>query len=145
MQTNFIYSENERKVLPNTEYLYHATPSCYVSSIKRYGLGGRVPEKRFWDYKGTPYENITRGCFLCDDEYAAESYIEVSDAFFELSDEYMDRYDRELEIVVFRVKVSDLDPDLLSIDKNNMDNDEYASSFFYDGIIPYEKLTRVSL
>lgn len=40
------------------EYLYHATPSCYVNSIKKFGLGGKIPKKRFWNYENTPYENI---------------------------------------------------------------------------------------
>ena len=37
--------------------LYHATPSCYINSIKKFGLGGKRPDKQFWDYEGTEYES----------------------------------------------------------------------------------------
>lgn len=131
--------------LDKNEYLYHATPSCYVNSIKKYGLGGKMPKTRFWDYEGTPYENITQGCFLATDEYVAESYVENSEEFEELADRYEERYDKELEIVVFKVNINDLDSDLLSIDTNQLVDDETDPTYFYEGVIPYNKLTRVRL
>ena len=97
-------------------FLYHATPSCYVDSIKEFGLGGKIPEKRFWSYEGTPYENIKCGVFLATDEYVAESYLDTSEEFEELCE----KYEEELEIVVFRINTSDLDLSLLSEDKNQM-------------------------
>lgn len=131
--------------LENTQYLYHATPSCYVSSIKKYGLGGKIPKTRFWNYKGTPYENIKQGVFLARDEYVAESYVDCSEVFEELSDKYEEKYDKELEIVVFTVSVKDLDVNLLSLDKNQYADEDSDLTFFYNGVIPYSKLKKVKL
>ena len=133
------------ETLNGIKYLYHATPSCYVSSIKKHGLGGKMPKKRLWDYEGTPYENLTAGVFFADDEYVAESYVESSDAFEELADSYEDRYGKELEIVVFRVDVNDLDMNLLEIDSNLQSDDEADTTYFYRGVIPYNKLKKVEL
>ena len=44
-------NENTKYSIP--KFLYHATPSCYLSSIKKNGLGGKIPRKRFWDYDNT--------------------------------------------------------------------------------------------
>lgn len=140
-----INSSNMNKYLENIKYLYHATPICYVNSIKKYGLGGKIPNIRFWNYEGTPYEHITQGCFLATDEYVAESYVENSEAFEELSDMYEDRYDKELEIVVFGINVSDLNFDLISLDSNQQLDSETDPTFFYNGVIPYNKLIKVKL
>lgn len=133
------------ELLNTIEYLYHATPSCYVGSIKKHGLGGKVPETRFWDYQGTPYENITKGCFLATDEYVAESCVETSEAFEELAEKYEERYGKELNITVFQIKVSDLDVNLLSIDTNMMMDDNTDPTYFYNGVIPFDKLTQIKL
>lgn len=77
--------------LDGIQYLYHATPNCYVNSIKKHGLGGKIPKIRFWDYENTPYANISQGCFLASDEYVAESYVENSESFEELAEMYEDR------------------------------------------------------
>lgn len=129
------------------EYLYHATPSCYVNSIKEFGLGGKIPKKRFWDYKNTPYSNITQGVFLATDEYVAESYLDSSDEFYELAEWYEEKYGKELNIVVFKVKISDLDKSLLSIDENQMvdDNGDINHTYFYNGVIPFNKLKIVQI
>lgn len=103
----------------NKKYLYHATPGCYVSSINKYGLGGKIPKVRFWDYEGTPYEKIEQGCFLATDEYVAESYVEASESFEELSDAYEERYGKEMPIVVFRINVDDLDKNLHKLVEKN--------------------------
>lgn len=126
------------------EYLYHATPSCYIQSIKKYGLGGKIPKTRFWDYKGTPYEKIKQGCFLATDEYVAESYVESSEAFDELSDRYEEQ-GKELSIVVFRINVKDLNLSLLTKDTNQQTDDDIVQTYFYNGIIPFNKLTRINL
>lgn len=131
--------------LNNIKYLYHATPACNVRSIKRHGLGGKIPVKRFWDYVNTPYENITQGVFLATDEYVAESYVEASEAFEEMADRYEERYGKELEIVVFRVEVKDLSIDLLEVDMNQQSDDADGTTYFYKGVIPYEMLTIVKL
>lgn len=123
-------------------FLYHATPSCYVDSIKEFGLGGKIPEKRFWSYKGTPYENIKYGVFLATDEYVAESYLEASEEFEELCE----TYEEDLEIVVFRINTNDLDLSLLSEDENQIqEGDESERTYFYNGIIPFEKLEKITL
>lgn len=137
--------EDASHTLNNTQYLYHATPSCYISSIKKHGLGGRIPRIRFWDYEGTPYEKITQGCFLSTDEYVAESYVECSELFEELADAYEERYDKELEIAVFRIDINDLDINLLSVDTNQQRNGDDVLSYFYNGVIPFSKLTRIEL
>lgn len=129
----------------NAKYLYHATPSCYVSSIKKFGLGGKIPKTRFWNYEGTQYEKITHGVFLATDEYVAESYVETSEYFEELADTFEEKYDKELEIVVFKVNICDLDKNLLSIDSNQQITDDTDTTYFYSGTIPYSKLTKVEL
>ena len=131
--------------LKGIKYLYHATPSCNVTSIKRHGLGGKLPIKRFWDYVGTPYENISQGVFLAIDEYVAESYVEASEAFEELSDRYEEKYGKELDIVVFRVEVKDLSIDMLEVDTNQQSDEEGTTTYFYKGVIPYENLTAIKL
>lgn len=126
-------------------YLYHATPSCYLSSIKKFGLGGKMPKKRFWDYENTPYANIKHGVFLATDEYVAESYLESSEEFEELAEWYEERYDKELEIIVFQIKLNDLDKTLLSFDENQIRDDENDPTYFYNGIIPFNKLKILKL
>lgn len=132
--------ENTGKYLNGVEFLYHATPSCYINSIKKNGLGGKMPKVRFWDYKGTPYEKIEHGVFLATDEYVAESYIETSESYEELEDRYDD-----LEIVVFKVAVKDLDENLLTIDTNQITDDGDEPTFFYNGVIDYDKLEVVEM
>lgn len=133
------------ELLNGIKYLYHATPSCYVKSIKKFGLGGKIPKQRLWDYKGTPYENITQGVFFATDEYVAESYVETSEDFDEMAEDYEYRYNKELEIVVFRVDIKDLSLDLLSKDENLICDDEASATYFYNGVIPYDKLEIVEL
>lgn len=56
-------NENTKYSIP--KFLYHATPSCYLSSIKKNGLGEKIPRKRFWDYDSTEYANIKKRMFSC--------------------------------------------------------------------------------
>lgn len=138
--------ENVRDTLNGIQYLYHATPACYINSIKKYGLGGKMPKNRLWDYKDTTYENITQGCFLATDEYVAESYVETSEAFEELAEIYEERYNKELDVAVFRINVNDLNINLLSIDTNQqLYDDNVDPTYFYNGVIPFNKLTRIKL
>ena len=127
------------------KYLYHATPACNLNSIKKYGLGGKLPKHRLWDYENTPYANITQGVFLATDEYVAESYVENSEAFEELADIYEERYGKELNIIVFHINIRDLDMSLLSFDENQISDNETDDTFFYQGVIPYNKLKRINL
>ena len=134
--------ENAINFSKDVQYLYHATPACYVNSIKKYGLGGKMPNVRLWDYNGTPYEKIVQGCFLATDEYVAESYLEASEEFEELCE----TYEEDLEIVVFRINTNDLDLSLLSEDENQIqEGDESEKTYFYNGIIPFEKLEKITL
>lgn len=120
--------------------LYHATPSCYINSIKKFGLGGKRPRKRFWDYEGTEYESKF-GVFLANDENVAYDFLDSSDDYWELAEEYEAKYDKELEIVVFAVNTSGLDLSKLTIDTNN---DSEDPTYFYDGVIPYTALKKVN-
>ena len=141
---NCLKQESEN-ILNGVQYLYHATPSCYIKSIKKYGLGGKIPKVRFWDYTDTPYESINKGCFLATDEYVAESYVENSENFEELEDIYNERYNKELSIIVFKIDVNDLNPKLLSIDTNQQFEDDTDKTYFYNGIIPFSKLQKINL
>lgn len=147
MNVKKIIKETVEQYIDNMqeEYLYHATPSCYLNSIKKFGLGGKIPKKRFWDYENTPYANIKQGVFLATDEYVAESYLEASEEFEELAEWYEERYGKELEIIVFQIKLSDLDQKLLSLDKNQIQDDEIDPTFFYNGVIPFNKLKILKL
>jgi len=71
--------------------------------------------------------------------------VENSESFEELAEEYEDRYDKELEIVVFQIDINDLDLSKLSIDTNQIVEDGDEPTYFYDGIIPYSKLKRIKL
>ena len=141
--TEAIISELNDNEIP--EFLYHATPSCYYNSIRKYGLGGRIPRKRFWDYENTQYENITKGFFLATDEYVAASYLETSEEFEELAEQYEDRYDKELEIIVFEINTKDIDLSKLHIDTNQLLDDETDPTYFYDGIIDFKKLKKIDI
>ena len=138
-------SSNINTIISKFEYLYHATPACYVNSIKKFGLGGKLPKVRFWEYDDTEYKDIKQGCFLATDEYVAESYVETSESFEELAEEYEDKYGKELEIVVFQIKVSDLDKKLLTIDTNQIPDEDTDPTFFYKGVIPYKNLKKMKL
>lgn len=125
--------------------LYHATASSYVRSIKKLGLGGKVPKKRFWDYNGTDYEHQTQGIFLAQDEYQAESFLEASEEFNDYCEWYEERYDNEVEIIVYEIPIDCLDLNLLHIDMNMDANSDDELTFFYNGIIPYKDIRRVNL
>ena len=58
---------------------------------------------------------------------------------------YEERYDKELSIVVFRIKIDDLNVNLLSIDTNQQLDDETDPTYFYNGIIPFSKLKIMKL
>lgn len=124
-----------RESLPNK--LFHATLKRFVPSIKKLGLGGKLPKRRFWDYENTPYEKITQGVFLATDDDIAWDYLESCD---ELYDRYED-FEPDDDIVVFEIDINDLDLSKLSIDENN--SDEELPTYFYNGIIPFEKLKRI--
>ena len=121
--------------------LYHATIRQRLSDIKKYGLGGKVPKNRLWDYKGTEYENIKQGFFVDIYPENAYDYIISSD---EVWDKYED-FDEDRDMVVFEIDTKDIDLSKLSIDKNDTSNDEEPHSYFYDGIIPFEKLKKIKV
>ena len=125
------------------QHLYHATTSNVVASIKKYGLGGKMPKQLWWDYTNTEYEHRSVGVFLADDEYVAESFLECSETFENFAEHYQEQYNQELEIIVFQINTSDLDLDKLSIDTNNR-NDEYPT-YFYNGVIDYQNLKIIEL
>lgn len=122
--------------LPNK--LYHATISSNINSIKRYGLGGKISKKRFWDYENTVYEHIKRGIFLTDDPWVASDFIEASEFYDDLTDE-----NDNIKIIVFEIDINDIDINKLQKDQNMKSDEEFT--WFYDGVIPYNKLKIVNL
>ena len=133
-------TESNNRISNLPDVLYHATSSHLLSSIKKYGLGGKMPKRTWWDYDSTEYKNREQGVFFATDEYVAASFLEASDDFANFADEYEDRYDKSLQIIVFAINTKDLDVSKISIDSNNS-ADEDSQTYFYDGIIPYNKLT----
>lgn len=132
-------TESDSRLLKLPTVLYHATSSHLLSSIKKYGLGGKMPRRTWWDYDSTEYKNREQGVFFATDEYVAASFLEASDDFANFADEYEDRYDKSLQIIVFAVNTKNLDVSKISIDSNN-NTDEDSQTYFYDGIIPYNQL-----
>ena len=132
-------TESDSRISKLPTVLYHATSSHLLSSIKKYGLGGKMPKRTWWDYDSTEYLNREQGVFFATDEYTAASFLEASDDFANFADEYEDRYDKSLQIIVFAVNTKDLDISKISIDSNNS-TDEDSQTYFYDGIIPYNQL-----
>ena len=132
-------TESNNRISNLPDVLYHATSSHLLSSIKKYGLGGKMPKRTWWDYNSTEYKNREQGVFFATDEYVAASFLEASDDFANFADEYEDRYDKSLQIIVFAVNTKDLDISKISIDSNNS-VDEDSQTYFYNGIIPYNQL-----
>ena len=126
---NYINESNNRR-LKLYNILYHATSSHLLSSIKKYGLGGKMPKRTWWNYNSTEYKNRGQGVFFATDEYVAASFLEASDDFANFAEEYEDRYDKSLQIIVFSVNTKDLDTSKISIDSNNS-VDEDSQTYFY--------------
>ena len=103
-----------------SKYLYHATYQKLLNSIKKKGLIPNNKNKNYSDSKDFVY--------LANDPWVAESYAETSE---EVPEDWLD------EIVILKVAIKDLDPNLLSKDKNVQDGN---STFEYNGIIPWNKL-----
>lgn len=106
------------------EWLYHATYRKNLASIKKTGLGGK--RRKNWNFS----EDNT--VCLALDPYEANSYCECAD---EVPDKVFDS-----GIIVFAIKVNDLDLDFLKQDENLIDVESYA----YKKIIPVENLYIIS-
>ena len=126
---NYINESNNRR-LKLSNILYHATSSHLLLSIKKYGLGGKIPKRTWWNYNSTEYKNRGQGVFFTTDEYVAASFLEALDDFANFAEEYEDRYDKSLQIIVFSVNTKDLDTSKISIDSNNS-VDEDSQTYFY--------------
>ena len=126
---NYINESNNRR-LKLSNILYHATSSHLLSSIKKYGLGGKIPKRTWWNYNSTEYKNRGQGVFFATDEYVAASFLEALDDFVNFAEEYEDRYDKSLQIIAFSVNTKDLDTSKISIDSNNS-VDEDSQTYFY--------------
>ena len=129
-----IKSEDFGQYLP--EFLYHATFSGTLDSIKKHGLGNfKSGYKSLWKLQ------YKQGVFLDTDADSAESFVEVSD------DERLDTED----ITIFKIPTSKLDHSLIEIDRNNdwntdmLDENQFNSieeyfskvTYFYNGIISF--------
>ena len=126
---NYINESNNRR-LKLSNILYHATSSHLLSSIKKYGLGGKIPKRTWWNYNSTEYKNREQGVFFATDEYVVASFLDAPDDFANFAEEYEDRYDKSLQIIVFSVNTKDLDTSKISIDSNNS-VDEDSQTYFY--------------
>ena len=124
------------------EFLYHATFSGTLDSIKKNGLGSfKSGYKSLWNLQ---YE---QGVYLDTDASSAESFVEGSND---------DRLDTE-DIIVFKIPTARLDPSLLEVDWNNTWNtdiiedgdltslEQYFDSitYFYGGVIPFADLAMI--
>ena len=124
------------------EFLYHATFSGTLDSIKKNGLGSlKSGYKSLWNLQ---YE---QGVYLDTDASSAESFVEGSDD---------DRLDTE-SVIVFKIPTAKLDHSLLEIDWNNtwntdiIEDGEFESlkdyfdsiTYFYGGVIPFADLAMV--
>ena len=124
------------------EFLYHATFSGTLDSIKNNGLGSfKSGYKSLWNLQ---YE---QGVYLDTDASSAESFVEGSDD---------DRLDTE-SVVVFKIPTAKLDHSLLEVDWNNtwntdiIEDGEFESlkdyfdsiTYFYGGVIPFADLAMV--
>ena len=101
--------------------LYHATYGPLVDSIQREGLGGD---------RDTVWEDSVRGTvYLALSDDGAYSYAETSDNAW-------DKFETDdgLEIVVFEVDTSQLDPAKFNIDQNVIDNE--GDTLEYYGVVP---------
>jgi hypothetical protein len=125
------------------EFLYHATFSGTLDSIKKNGLGSlKHGYKSLWRLQ---YE---QGVYLDTDAGSAESFVEGSDD---------DRLDTE-SVVVFKIPTSKLDHSLLEIDWNNtwntdiIEDHEFESlkdyfdsiTYFYGGVVPFADLILIN-
>ena len=105
--------------LPPT--LYHATYGPLVDSIMSSGLGGS---------RDTMWEDSVRGTvYLALSDDVAYSYAETSDDAWDKFET-----DEGLEIVVFEVDTSQLDPAKFNIDQNVIDNE--GDTLEYYGVVP---------
>lgn len=105
----------------NGEYLFHATYRPILSKIKKSGLGG--------DFEIKAWQESSHKVYLATKPEIAYSYAETSE---EVPEEWLD------EIVVLKIRKSDLDESKLSLDKNVLDNT--GETLEYDGIIPWSSL-----
>lgn len=104
------------------EYVYHATYNHLIPSIQEKGLTPFVENK---NYDCDDY------VYLGMNPYVADYYARYSETALK---EKLDA------ITVFRIKVSDLDRSLLSIDEENgLQN----NSFKYVGVIPWNLLEKI--
>ncbi len=99
------------------QYLYHATYRPLLRKIKKLGLGNT--KRTYWD------DSKPGVVYLANDPDVAQSYAEANQ---NCNEDWLD------QIVVLKIKTSDLDQDKLSIDQN-VRNDDQPSTFEYHGII----------
>lgn len=106
------------------DFLYHATYTPLLDSIKKTGLGGTT--QTYWEDSkpGTVYLSI--------DKDVAISYAEANE---NIPEDWLD------QIVVLIIPFDKLDPDYLEIDQNVQDNE--GVTLEYHKIIPYSDFYKV--
>lgn len=100
------------------QILYHATYRPLLDNIKKNGLGNTSE---------TNWQDSQPGVvYLAIDPDIAQSYAETNET---VNEDWLD------QIVILKIKTSDLDRDKLSIDQNVRVEDNQATTFEYHGII----------
>lgn len=106
------------------DFLYHATYTPLLDSIKKTGLGGTT--QTYWEDSkpGTVY--------LSTDKDVAISYAESNE---NIPEDWLD------QIIVLVIPFDKLDPDYLEVDQNVQDND--GITLEYHKTIPYSDFYKV--
>ena len=107
------------------KWLYHATFRTNLKSIKELGLGAK--QRKNWE--------ISRDNVVC---FASEP--DIANDFCECAEDVSD-FVFNSGVIVLAVKSLDLDPKLLSRDRNILDE---LTCYEYKGIIPSNKLYVIS-
>lgn len=108
-------------------YYYHATYRSLIDSIREKGLGGAIAWHH-WDISRAPEVDHPIVC-LAGSADEAESFAETNEMVPE-----------DEEIVVYRIEMGCLDPELLFEDPNVLGS---TTCFEYRAVISYEFLEEV--
>lgn len=126
--------------------LYHATSSERISSIEAHGLGSMTRGNSRYDYgKKEMLTKGLKGAFLANSSGLAYDFLDNSPIFWNSRVEEITKGGVSEKIVVLGIRTEDLDPDKLYLDPNFMPSEDGDQSYFYHGIIPYDKLKEVNL
>lgn len=112
-------------------HLYHATYRPVLKSIKKLGLGA-CPPQRIDAWPGFSHRQFV---------YLAPTS-DLAGGFADAADNPLLPTLWRWQVIILQVKISDLDLNYLSFDKNNSAT-EPSLTFQYQGIIPWSKIKKV--